>query len=99
MGETDDEILRVHARPAGRRRRHLTIGQYLQPSAQHLHLDRYVTPEVFARFREYGEAELGFAHVESGPMVRSSYHAGQQAMDANAWAPSAGQPGAPLPIV
>ncbi|HSK23160.1 MAG TPA: lipoyl synthase [Egicoccus sp.] len=99
MGETDDEILACmrDLRAAGVNT--LTIGQYLQPSASHLHLDRYVTPAQFARFREYGETELGFDHVESGPMVRSSYHAGQQAMDAKAWAPSAGQPGAPLPIV
>jgi lipoyl synthase len=93
MGETDEEIRACmrDLREAGVD--NLTIGQYLQPSAQHLHLDRYVTPEVFASFREYGEGELGFAHVESGPMVRSSYHAGQQAMDANAWSPSPGQPG------
>lgn len=99
MGETDDEILECmrDLRAAGVNT--LTIGQYLQPSAQHLHLDRYVTPAQFARFREYGEGELAFDHVESGPMVRSSYHAGQQAMDAKAWAPSPGQPGAPLPIV
>jgi lipoic acid synthetase len=70
----------------------LRIGQYLQPSAQHLHLDRYVTPESFARFKRIGEDELGFYHVESGPMVRSSYHAGDQAADAGAWAASADQP-------
>jgi lipoyl synthase len=92
MGETDDEIrgcLR-DLRSAGVDL--VTIGQYLQPSAQHLHLDRYVTPEQFASFRTYGEDELGFSHVESGPMVRSSYHAGQQAQDADAWAPAAHQP-------
>jgi lipoyl synthase len=95
MGETDDEILECmrDLRAAGVD--NLTIGQYLQPSAQHLHLDRYVTPDQFDAFRRYGEDELGFAHVESGPMVRSSYHAGQQAIDAKAWAPSGDQPGAP----
>lgn len=94
MGETDQEIRECmrDLRAAGVD--NLTIGQYLQPSAQHLHLDRYVTPETFTSFREYGEGELGFAHVESGPMVRSSYHAGQQAIDADAWAPSGDQPGA-----
>jgi lipoic acid synthetase len=94
MGETDEEIRACmrDLRAAGVD--NLTIGQYLQPSAQHLHLDRYVTPETFDSFRVYGEQELGFAHVESGPMVRSSYHAGQQAIDANAWAPSGDQPGA-----
>ncbi len=91
MGETDDEI-----RACLRDLRHagvelVTIGQYLQPSAQHLHLDRYVTPEQFDEFRRYG-LELGFSHVESGPMVRSSYHAGKQAQDADAWEPAAHHP-------
>ncbi|MEX2324482.1 MAG: lipoyl synthase [Nitriliruptoraceae bacterium] len=87
MGETDDEVRECleDLRAAGVNL--VTIGQYLQPSAQHLHLDRYVTPETFAAWREFG-LELGFAHVESGPMVRSSYHAGNQASDANAWQPS-----------
>lgn len=94
MGETDDELRECmrDLRDAGVDT--LTIGQYLQPSAQHLALDRYVAPETFAALRTYGEVELGFAHVEAGPMVRSSYHAGQQAIDAKAWAPSPGQPGA-----
>jgi lipoic acid synthetase len=97
MGETDDELREcmVDLRAAGVDT--LTIGQYLQPSAQHLALDRYVSPEVFAELRRFGEEELGFAHVEAGPLVRSSYHAGQQAIDAKAWAPSAGQPGGPSP--
>ncbi|MDQ3985279.1 MAG: lipoyl synthase [Actinomycetota bacterium] len=57
----------------------LTIGQYLQPSvAWHLPVDRWVHPDEFARYKLYGEAELGFAWVESGPLVRSSYHAGKQ---------------------
>ena len=94
MGETNDEVEECmrDLRAAGVNT--LTIGQYLQPSDQHLHLDRYVTPDEFARWRRYGEDELGFDHVESGPMVRSSYHAGQQAMDAKAWQPSGDQPGA-----
>jgi lipoic acid synthetase len=92
MGETDDEVVQCmrDLRAAGVQL--LTIGQYLQPSAQHLHLDRYVTPESFARFKQVGEDELGFDHVESGPMVRSSYHAGDQATDAGAWSASADQP-------
>jgi lipoyl synthase len=92
MGETDEELLACmrDLRAAGVDT--LTIGQYLQPSAQHLRLDRYVTPETFARFRAYGEDDLGFAHVEAGPMVRSSYHAGQQAIDADAWQPAAHHP-------
>jgi lipoyl synthase len=93
MGETDDEIRECLRDLKAAGVELVTIGQYLQPSAQHLHLDRYVTPEQFDAFRVYGEEELGFSHVESGPMVRSSYHAGQQAQDADAWAPAAHQPG------
>jgi lipoyl synthase len=52
----------------------LTLGQYLRPSPEHLPIVRYVTPEEFAEFRRAG-VEMGFAHVESGPLVRSSYHA------------------------
>jgi lipoyl synthase len=52
----------------------LTIGQYLQPTAEHLPVDRWVTPEEFASYRQ-AALELGFAHCESGPLVRSSYHA------------------------
>jgi lipoic acid synthetase len=55
----------------------LTIGQYLRPSAEHLPLVRYYSPEEFARLREFALA-LGYAHVESGPLVRSSYHADAQ---------------------
>jgi lipoic acid synthetase len=52
----------------------VTIGQYLQPSTRQLRVERYVTPEEFQEFK--AEAELlGFRHVESGPLVRSSYHA------------------------
>jgi len=56
----------------------LTIGQYLRPSLKHLPVERYVHPDEFAELATFGHA-LGFAHVESGPMVRSSYHAGEQA--------------------
>ena len=57
----------------------LTIGQYLQPSVSwHLPVDRWVHPEEFDRYKSYGEGELDFAWVESGPLVRSSYKAGQQ---------------------
>ena len=55
----------------------LTVGQYLQPSKTHLPIDRYYTPEEFAGLKRYGE-EIGFQWVESGPLVRSSYHAEQQ---------------------
>jgi len=56
----------------------LTLGQYLQPSKHHLPVARFVHPDEFERLRVLGEA-MGFAHVASGPMVRSSYHADQQA--------------------
>ncbi len=56
----------------------LTLGQYLQPSKHHLPVARYVHPDEFERLRIVGE-QMGFSHVASGPMVRSSYHADQQA--------------------
>jgi lipoic acid synthetase len=55
----------------------LTLGQYLRPSDSHIPIDRYVTPEEFRRMYEIGMS-LGFKHVESGPLVRSSYHAREQ---------------------
>lgn len=55
----------------------LTIGQYLQPSRKHLPIDRYYTPEEFAALKAFG-LEIGFKWVESGPLVRSSYHAAEQ---------------------
>ncbi|MEK7402628.1 MAG: lipoyl synthase [Gemmatimonadota bacterium] len=55
----------------------LTLGQYLRPSDAHIELDRYVTPEEFAHLKRAG-MDLGFKHVESGPLVRSSYHAWEQ---------------------
>ena len=58
----------------------LTLGQYLQPSVHHLAVDRYVHPDQFDRLGELGHA-LGFKHVASGPMVRSSYHADRQARE------------------
>jgi len=55
----------------------LTLGQYLQPTKEHLPVDRFVHPEEFRKLKEIG-LEMGFRHVESGPLVRSSYHAEQQ---------------------
>ncbi|HEY5908671.1 MAG TPA: lipoyl synthase, partial [Vicinamibacteria bacterium] len=55
----------------------LTVGQYLRPSAEHLPLVRYYTPDEFAQIREFARG-LGYGHVESGPLVRSSYHADEQ---------------------
>jgi lipoic acid synthetase len=58
--------------------RMLTLGQYLQPSRHHLPVDRFVTPAEFDELGELGK-QMGFDHVASGPMVRSSYHADLQA--------------------
>ncbi|OFW00207.1 MAG: hypothetical protein A3H94_07140 [Acidobacteria bacterium RIFCSPLOWO2_02_FULL_60_20] len=55
----------------------LTLGQYLRPSLDHLPIARYVSPAEFAALKTAGE-QMGFAHVESGPLVRSSYHARTQ---------------------
>jgi lipoic acid synthetase len=55
----------------------VTIGQYLRPTEQHLPVDRWVTPDEFAGWKDAGES-MGIAHVEAGPLVRSSYHAGEQ---------------------
>jgi lipoic acid synthetase len=77
MGETHDEVEESmrDLRDVGCDL--LTIGQYLQPTSFHLPVDRWVTPEEFAEHAENGKA-IGFAHVEAGPLVRSSYHAGKQ---------------------
>jgi lipoic acid synthetase len=56
----------------------LTLGQYLQPTKSHLPVDRYVHPDEFRHLKEEG-LSMGFRHVESGPLVRSSYHAEHQA--------------------
>ena len=81
LGETDDEIVEVMRDLRAHAVDMLTIGQYLQPSAHHLPVLRYVEPQVFERFARTAES-LGFVHAASGPMVRSSYHADQQAHDA-----------------
>ena len=57
----------------------LTLGQYLRPSSHHAPVARWVTKDEFAEWKRFGEEELGFSHVESGPLVRSSYHAERQA--------------------
>jgi lipoic acid synthetase len=59
----------------------LTVGQYLRPTLNHLPIIRYVHPDEFAEIREFGRG-LGFQHVESGPLVRSSYHAASHAAEA-----------------
>jgi lipoic acid synthetase len=81
LGETDAEIVEVMRDLREHGVEMLTIGQYLQPSAHHLPVLRYVEPDVFESFSRTA-AELGFAHAACGPLVRSSYHADQQAHEA-----------------
>ncbi|MGQ0649694.1 MAG: lipoyl synthase [Gemmatimonadaceae bacterium] len=77
MGEVIEEVLQVMRDLREVDVDILTLGQYLRPSADHIALDRYYTPDEFRALREAG-LEMGFRHVESGPLVRSSYHAWEQ---------------------
>ncbi len=83
LGEEADDVREFmnDARAAGVHI--LTIGQYLRPSLDHLPIDRYVSPEEFAEWKRHGE-RIGFRHVESGPLVRSSYHAREQVLELGA---------------
>lgn len=74
LGEAEEEVLQVMADLREVGCSYLSLGQYLAPSRGHHAVHEFVRPEVFERLREKGEA-MGFAHVESGPYVRSSYHA------------------------
>jgi lipoic acid synthetase len=77
LGEERDELLTTMADLRAADVNILTLGQYLRPSAQHLPVARFYHPDEFTELAERGR-ELGFAHVESGPLVRSSYHAKRQ---------------------
>lgn len=77
MGETGEEIRAVMNDLRQVNCKMLTLGQYLQPTRRHLPVVRYVDPEEFRDFRQLG-LQLGFEHVEAGPLVRSSYHAAEQ---------------------
>jgi lipoyl synthase len=77
LGETRDELLDVFADLRASRVDVLTVGQYMRPTLRHLPVERYVTPEEFDDFKATARG-MGFRHVESGPMVRSSYHAHAQ---------------------
>jgi lipoic acid synthetase len=81
LGETDEEILAVMRDLRAHDVDMLTIGQYLQPSPHHLPVERYVHPDIFAMFEKQALA-MGFRHAAVGAMVRSSYHADQQAHQA-----------------
>lgn len=78
LGETDEEITSVLDDLNEKLVDMVTIGQYLQPTNGHLPVERFVHPDQFEKFKVYGD-KLGFKHVASGPLVRSSYHADLQA--------------------
>ncbi|HEY8177862.1 MAG TPA: lipoyl synthase, partial [Candidatus Limnocylindria bacterium] len=77
LGESWDEVLEAMRLLREANVDVLTIGQYLRPSRQHLPLHKYYTPAEFMSLRRSG-LEMGFTHVQSGPLVRSSYHAAEQ---------------------
>ena len=80
LGEAAEDVAGFMTDALAARVQILTLGQYLRPSLEHIAIDRYVTPEEFAEWKSYGES-LGFLHVESGPLVRSSYHAREQVVE------------------
>ena len=77
LGETREEVLEAMQDLAAQGTDILTLGQYLQPTREHLPIARYVHPDEFAEYKQLGAA-MGFAHIEAGPLVRSSYHAFEQ---------------------
>src|SRR5229473_1107115 len=81
LGEEKDEVLGTMQNLAAQGTDILTLGQYLQPTREHLPVIRFVHPDEFAEYKVFGE-KMGFKHVESGPLVRSSYHAFDQAESA-----------------
>ncbi|MDR9486930.1 MAG: lipoyl synthase, partial [Salibacter sp.] len=74
LGETEEEILETMDDLRSVGVSIMTLGQYLQPTPNHLPVDEFITPEKFAEYKRIG-LEKGFKYVESGPLVRSSYHA------------------------
>jgi lipoic acid synthetase len=74
LGETREEVLQAMQDLVDHGCDVLTLGQYLQPTKMHLTIERFITPEEFDEYREEG-MKMGFKYVESGPLVRSSYHA------------------------
>jgi lipoic acid synthetase len=82
LGESDEEVFEAMEYVRNFGVEIFNIGQYLQPTINHLPVDRYVDPEIFSLYKKYGY-EIGFKVVESGPLVRSSYHADQQARSYN----------------
>ena len=86
LGETWDEVIAVMRDLCEHDVDLLTIGQYLRPSMQHLPIERYVPLEEFAALKVEGQ-KIGFRHIEAGPLVRSSYHARQQATEGSGQEP------------
>lgn len=81
LGEEREEVLDTMRELAAQATDILTLGQYLQPTREHLPVIRFVHPDEFAEYKRLGE-QMGFKHVEAGPLVRSSYHAFDQAESA-----------------
>jgi lipoic acid synthetase len=81
LGETREEVISAMADLAAQKTDILTLGQYMQPDREHLPIVRYVHPNEFAEYKQIGQ-QMGFKHVESGPLVRSSYHAFEQSESA-----------------
>jgi len=77
LGEQREEVLATMRDLVAQGTDILTLGQYLQPTKQHLPVIRFVHPDEFAEYKQLGE-QMGFKHVEAGPLVRSSYHAFEQ---------------------
>ncbi|MDV7399241.1 lipoyl synthase, partial [Arthrospira platensis SPKY1] len=74
LGEREEEVIETMTDLRNAKVDIVTIGQYLQPTKKHLPVKEFITPEQFAKYEKIGK-ELGFRHVESGALVRSSYHA------------------------
>jgi lipoic acid synthetase len=87
MGEQADEVRQAMSDLREASVDILTLGQYLRPSPMHVPVARWVSPDEFAMWKAVGEGEFGFKHVESGPLVRSSYHAKEQAREVEAGGP------------
>jgi lipoic acid synthetase len=87
MGEEGDEVRQAMVDLREAAVDILTLGQYLRPSPMHIPVARWVTPDEFALWKRIGEEDYGFRHVESGPLVRSSYHAKEQAREVEAGGP------------
>jgi lipoic acid synthetase len=80
LGETEQEVLETMQDLRSVQVDVLTLGQYLQPTPKHLHVAEFITPEQFQKYKEIG-MDMGFGYVESGPLVRSSYHAERHIFD------------------